>query len=123
MFVPKNKCRAKIMSEFQSIKASVTTGLDVVTVLRTTSILLYKEYSQPSVAVNSKYPPYNCKFLLIKPSTHHKHCDNPPALLCTIRKVRNFSFNSSGRYNSRPRFFDMTILHLALYELILHETF
>ena len=38
-------------------KASVMTGLDVVTVLQSKFILLYKEYSQPSIAVNSKYPP------------------------------------------------------------------
>ena len=44
-------------------KASVTTDLDEVTVLRTSFILLYKEYSQPSVAGNSKYPPYKCKLL------------------------------------------------------------
>ena len=38
-------------------KASVTTSLDLVTVLQMKCILLYKEYSEPSVAVNSKYPP------------------------------------------------------------------
>ena len=48
-------------------KASLTIDLDVVTVHRTKFIVLYKEYRQASVAVNSKYPPYKYRLLLIKP--------------------------------------------------------
>ena len=48
-------------------KASVTIGLDVITVLRAKFIFLCKKYSQPSVAVNSKYPSGKCKLFFIKP--------------------------------------------------------
>ena len=60
-----SSCKNNVRIAIQ--KASVTTGYDAIPVLRMEFILLYKEYSQTSVAANSKYPPYKCTLLLIKP--------------------------------------------------------
>ena len=92
-------------------KASVATGHDLATFLWTKFSLFHKEYSQPSVAVNSKYPPRKCKLLLIKPINTPQTVWKllfPPALLFATRKVCSSSSDFSSLQLIRPQFFDMT---------------